>query len=124
MMMPGDGYYYAPGVLTNVKKGMPAYHEELFGPVAVIIEAKDAEDAVRIANDSEYGLGSGIFSANRKLAEQIARDELEAGNSFVNDFVHSDPNLPFGGIKHSGYGRELSVYGLREFVNIKTVYIK
>lgn len=120
----GEGYYYTPGALTGVKKGMPAYQEELFGPVAVIIEAKDIADAVRIANDSEYGLGSGIFSANRKLAEQIARNELEAGNSFVNDFVHSDPRLPFGGIKSSGYGRELGVFGMREFVNIKTVYVK
>ena len=124
VIAPGDGFYFTPGVLSGVKKGMPAYQEELFGPVAVIIEAKDAAEAVHIANDSEYGLGSGIFSSNRKMAEQIARDELEAGNCFVNDFVHSDPNLPFGGIKNSGYGRELGKFGMREFVNIKTVYIK
>ena len=120
----GDGNYYTPGVLTGVKKGMPAYNEELFGPVAVVIEAKDATDAVRIANDTEFGLGSGVFSANRKMAEQIARDELEAGACFVNEFVHSDPRLPFGGIKSSGYGRELGIWGMREFVNIKTVYVK
>ena len=120
----GKGAYYPPTVLTNVKKGMPAYDEELFGPVAVIIEAKNPQDAMLIANDSIYGLGGGIFSKNRDLAEMMARDEMEAGNCFVNDFVHSDPRLPFGGIKQSGYGRELSLYGIREFVNIKTVYIK
>ncbi len=120
----GDGYYYTPGVLSGVKKGMPAYNEELFGPVAVIIEARDTADAIRIANDSEFGLGSGVFTADRAVGEEIAKNELEAGSCFVNDFVHSDPRLPFGGVKKSGYGRELGVYGMREFVNIKTVYIK
>lgn len=120
----GDGAYYPPTVLTNVKKGMPAYDEELFGPVAAIIEAKDEKDAIRLANDSIYGLGAGIFSRNRKRAEQIAATELQAGNCFVNSFVHSDPRLPFGGVKQSGYGRELSVFGIREFVNIKTVFIQ
>ena len=119
-----EGYYYPPTVLTYVKKGMPAYDDELFGPVAVIIEAKDESDAIRIANDSIYGLGCGIFSANIENAERIAAEEIEAGNCFVNDFVHSDPRLPFGGIKQSGYGRELGEYGIKEFVNIKTVYIK
>ena len=119
-----QGYYYPPTVLTGVKKGMPAYHEEMFGPVAVIIEAKDEADAMRIANDSIYGLGGGIFSANRENAERLAAEEMEAGNCFVNDFVHSDPKLPFGGVKQSGYGRELSEFGIREFVNIKSVYIK
>lgn len=119
----GDGAYYPPTVLANVKKGMPAYDEELFGPVAAIIEAKDEKDAIRLANDSIYGLGAGIFSKNRKRAEEIAAKELQAGNCFVNAFVHSDPRLPFGGVKQSGYGRELSIFGIREFTNIKTVFI-
>lgn len=119
----GPGAFYPPTVLTNVKKGMPAYDEELFGPVAAIIEAKDEKDAIRIANDSIYGLGAGIFSKNRARAEQIAAKELQAGNCFVNAFVHSDPRLPFGGVKESGYGRELSIFGIREFVNVKTVFI-
>jgi len=120
----GPGAYYPPTVLTNVKKGMPAYEEELFGPVASVIEAKDEKDAFRIANDSIYGLGGGIISKNRARAEKLAVEELQAGSCFVNDFVHSDPRLPFGGIKHSGYGRELGAFGIREFVNIKTVFVK
>lgn len=120
----GDGAFYPPTVLTNVKKGMPAYDEELFGPVAAIIEAKDEQDAIRLANDSIYGLGAGIFSKDRKKAEKIAATQLQAGNCFVNAFVHSDPRLPFGGVKQSGYGRELSAFGVREFVNIKTVFIQ
>jgi len=120
--MPGA--YYPPTVLTNVKKGMTAYDEELFGPVAAIIEAKDDKDAMRIANDTIYGLGGGIISKDRKKAEQLAKEVLQAGNCFVNDFVHSDPLLPFGGVKQSGYGRELGSFGIREFVNIKSVYIK
>lgn len=120
----GEGAFYPPTILTNVKKGMPAYDEELFGPVAAIIEAKDEQDAIRIANDSIYGLGAGIFSKNRKRAEEIAAKELQAGNCFVNAFVHSDPRLPFGGTKQSGYGRELSIFGIREFVNVKTVFIQ
>jgi succinate-semialdehyde dehydrogenase/glutarate-semialdehyde dehydrogenase len=120
----GPGAYYPPTVLGNVKKGMPAYEEEMFGPVAAIIEAKDEKDALRIANDSIYGLGGGIISRNRARAELLAANELKAGMCFVNDFVHSDVRLPFGGIKHSGYGRELGSFGIREFVNMKTVYIK
>lgn len=119
----GEGAFYPPTVLSNVKKGMPAYDEELFGPVAAIIEAKDEKDAIRIANDSIYGLGAGIFSKNRARAEKIAAKELQAGNCFVNAFVHSDARLPFGGVKQSGYGRELSIFGIREFVNVKTVFI-
>ena len=117
------GAYYPPTILSNVKKGMPAYDEELFGPVAAIIEAKDEAEAIRIANDSIYGLGAGIFSANIEKAEAIAANELHAGNCFVNAFVHSDPRLPFGGIKQSGYGRELGEWGIKEFVNVKTVFI-
>jgi len=103
---------------------MPAYDEELFGPAAAIIEAKDEKDAMRIANDTIYGLGGGIISKNRAKAEKLAAQELQAGSCFVNDYVHSDPHLPFGGIKQSGYGRELGSFGIHEFVNIKTVYVK
>jgi succinate-semialdehyde dehydrogenase/glutarate-semialdehyde dehydrogenase len=120
----GPGAYYPATVLTNVKKGMVAYEEELFGPVASIIEAKDEVDAIRIANDSIYGLGGGIISKNRARAEKLAAELLQAGNCFVNEFVHSDARLPFGGVKQSGYGRELGPFGIREFVNIKTVFIK
>lgn len=120
----GDGAFYPPTVLTNVKKGMPAYDEEMFGPVACIIEAKDEKEAIAIANDNIYGLGAGIFSKDRKRAEKIAATQLQAGNCFVNAFVHSDPRLPFGGVKQSGYGRELSIFGAREFTNIKTVFIQ
>jgi len=120
----GPGSYYPPTVLSKVKKGMPAYDEELFGPAAAIIEAKDEKDAMRIANDTIYGLGGGIISKNRAKAEKLAAQELQAGSCFVNDYVHSDPLLPFGGIKQSGYGRELGSFGIHEFVNIKTVYVK
>jgi succinate-semialdehyde dehydrogenase/glutarate-semialdehyde dehydrogenase len=120
----GEGAFYPPTILTNVKKGMPAYDEELFGPVAAIIEAKDEADALRKANDSIYGLGGAIFSKNRKRAEQLAAREMNTGNCFVNAQVHSDPQLPFGGTKQSGYGRELGVFGIREFTNIKTVFIQ
>ncbi|HXF99607.1 MAG TPA: NAD-dependent succinate-semialdehyde dehydrogenase, partial [Bacteroidota bacterium] len=120
----GRGAFYPPTVLTNVAKGMPAYDEELFGPVAAIISAKDEADAIRIANDSAFGLGAAVFTSNLQKGERIAAEELEAGSCFVNAFVRSDPRLPFGGIKDSGYGRELSVFGIREFVNIKTVWVK
>lgn len=120
----GPGAFYPPTILTNVKKGMPAYDEEMFGPVAAIIEAKDEADALRKANDSIYGLGGAIFSKNRKRAEQMAATEMQSGNCFVNAQVHSDPRLPFGGTKQSGYGRELGVFGIREFTNIKTVFVQ
>jgi succinate-semialdehyde dehydrogenase/glutarate-semialdehyde dehydrogenase len=103
---------------------MPAYDEELFGPVAAIIEAKDEADAIRIANDSPFGLGAAVFTRDVARGERIARDQLEAGSCFVNALVRSDPRLPFGGIQESGYGRELSSFGIREFVNIKTVWVK
>lgn len=123
--IPDDaGAYYPPSVLTDITSDMAAYHEELFGPVAAIIEATSDDHALQIANDTIYGLGGGIISANVEKAERYAATELQAGNCFVNDFVHSDPLLPFGGIKQSGYGRELGTYGIREFVNIKSVYIK
>ncbi len=120
----GDGAFYPPTVLGNVTAGMPAYDEELFGPVAAVIRAKNEEEAIHIANDSIYGLGAAIFSADVARAEEIAAKRLQAGCCVVNDFVRSDPRLPFGGIKQSGYGRELGQYGIREFVNTKTVYIK
>ncbi|MBK9097754.1 MAG: NAD-dependent succinate-semialdehyde dehydrogenase [bacterium] len=123
--IPGaEGAWYPPTVLSNVKKGMPAYDEELFGPVAALIKAKDEAEAIRIANDSIFGLGSAIFTRDIKRGEMIAKEKLQAGCCFVNAFVKSDPRLPFGGIKESGYGRELSSFGIREFVNIKTVYVK
>jgi succinate-semialdehyde dehydrogenase/glutarate-semialdehyde dehydrogenase len=118
------GAFYPPTVLSQVKKGMPAYDEELFGPVAALIKARDENEAIMIANDTVFGLGAAVFTSNEKRGEKIAREELNAGCCFVNDFVKSDPRLPFGGIKESGYGRELSIFGIREFVNIKTVYIK
>jgi succinate-semialdehyde dehydrogenase/glutarate-semialdehyde dehydrogenase len=109
-------------VLSNVQKGTPAWDDELFGPVAGIIAAKNESQAIEIANDSVFGLGAAVFTRDVARGERIARDELEAGSCFVNSFVKSDPRLPFGGIKQSGYGRELSHFGMREFVNIKTVY--
>jgi succinate-semialdehyde dehydrogenase/glutarate-semialdehyde dehydrogenase len=119
----GKGAFYPPTVLTGVKEGSPAYEEELFGPVAAIIPAKDEADAVRIANDTVFGLGAAVFTADASRGERIAAAELDAGSCFVNALVRSDPRLPFGGVKESGYGRELSHFGIREFVNIKTVYI-
>ena len=120
----GKGAYYPPTVLTEVKKGMPAYDEELFGPVAALIKVKNEEEGIRVANDSTFGLGAAVFTRDIAKGERIAQKELAAGSCFVNEFVKSDPRLPFGGINESGYGRELSVFGIREFVNIKTVYIK
>jgi succinate-semialdehyde dehydrogenase / glutarate-semialdehyde dehydrogenase len=119
----GPGAFYPPTVLTGVKKGMAAYEEELFGPVAAIIAVKDEHEALKTANDSVFGLGGAILSANVERAEKLAAEEMEAGSVFVNEAVKSDPRLPFGGIKQSGYGRELAVHGIREFVNVKTVYV-
>lgn len=119
-----SGAFYPVTILENVQKDMPAYEEELFGPVAAVIKVKDEEEAIKVANDSVYGLGASIYSQNRERAEEIAARHIEAGCCFVNDFVKSDPRLPFGGIKQSGYGRELGLFGIREFVNIKTVYVK
>ncbi len=119
----GEGAFYCPTILTRVKKGMPAYDEELFGPVAAVISAKDEAHAISIANDSPFGLGAAVFTKNIKRGEEIAANHLDAGSCFVNAFVKSDVRLPFGGIKQSGYGRELGTYGIKEFVNIKTVFI-
>ncbi|MEJ2637695.1 MAG: NAD-dependent succinate-semialdehyde dehydrogenase [Calditrichia bacterium] len=118
------GAFYPPTVLTDVKKGMPAYEEELFGPVAAIIPVENEQQALKAANDSGYGLGAAVFTSDKDRGERIVSNDLEAGSCFVNAFVKSDPRLPFGGVKESGYGRELGTYGIKEFVNIKTVYIK
>ncbi|MBI1226687.1 MAG: aldehyde dehydrogenase family protein [Bacteroidetes bacterium] len=120
----GQGAYYPPTILTNVKKGMPAYSEELFGPVAAVIRAEDEDEAIHIANDTSFGLGGAVFTKNAERGEMIAKEKLNAGSCFVNGLVKSDPRLPFGGINHSGYGRELSHFGIREFVNIKTVWVR
>ncbi len=120
----GPGCFYPPTVLSGVVPGMPAYEEEMFGPVASVIGVRDEEEALRIANDTAYGLGSAVFTEDPARAERIASQEIEAGATFVNSYVASDPRLPFGGIKDSGYGRELASHGIHEFVNIKTVSIK
>ncbi|HYG63797.1 MAG TPA: NAD-dependent succinate-semialdehyde dehydrogenase [Thermoanaerobaculia bacterium] len=118
------GAWYPPTVLTDVRPGMPAYDEETFGPVAAIIPVEDEEEAIRVANDTVFGLGAAVFTRDIARGEEIATYRLEAGCCFVNDLVRSDPRLPFGGVKESGYGRELGPYGIKEFVNIKTVYVK
>ncbi len=118
-----DGAFYPPTVLTNISEGMPAYDEELFGPVASVIKVKDEKEAIKIANDTNFGLGAAVFSEDVGRAERIAAQDLQAGCCFVNEFVKSDPRLPFGGVKQSGFGRELSHFGIQEFVNIKTVYV-
>ncbi|MDX2074023.1 MAG: NAD-dependent succinate-semialdehyde dehydrogenase [Alphaproteobacteria bacterium] len=119
----GAGAFYPFTILTDVTPDMPCYREEMFGPVAVIIPAKDEAEALRIANDTEFGLGGAVFTADLARGEHIARDIIESGSCFVNMMVRSDPRLPFGGVKSSGYGRELSAFGMHEFVNIKSVVI-
>ncbi|MFZ3017061.1 MAG: NAD-dependent succinate-semialdehyde dehydrogenase [Gallionella sp.] len=121
--LAGDGFFYRPSILDHVTPATRAYREELFGPVAVVIRAEDEEDAVRIANDNKYGLGSSIWSRDTARAERLA-ERIQAGCTFVNGMVKSDPRLPFGGIKASGYGRELSRLGMLEFVNAKTVWVR
>ncbi|MBO0593606.1 NAD-dependent succinate-semialdehyde dehydrogenase [Cellulophaga sp. E16_2] len=118
----GKGAYYPATILADLKPGMEGFDEELFGPVASVIKAKNDEEAIILANNSQFGLGSGVFTSNLERGEQIAL-QLEAGSSFVNKLVVSDPRLPFGGVKNSGYGRELSGYGIKEFVNTKSVWI-
>jgi len=121
--LPQPGWFYAPTLLDRVRPGMPAYEEELFGPVAALIRANDEQDALRIANDSRFGLGGCVWTADEVRGENFAR-RMACGSAFVNGLVKSDPRLPFGGIKHSGYGRELSRLGIHEFINAKTVWIK
>ena len=118
------GAWYPATVLADVRAGQPAHDEEVFGPVAAIIAADDEADAIRIANASEYGLGSGVLTGDIDRGRRIAADELEAGMSFVNENVRSDSRMPFGGVKHSGYGRECAAFGIREFTNIKSVHVK
>jgi len=116
------GFYYQPTILADVKKGMPAYDEETFGPVAAIITVKDEEEAIAVANDTPYGLGASVWTEDTEQGERIAR-RINCGMVFVNNMVASNPALPFGGIKRSGFGRECSAYGMKEFVNIKTICV-
>ena len=118
----GPGAFYLSTVLTDVRKGMAVYDEETFGPVSAIIPVKNAEEAIAVANDSPFGLGGAVWSKDLKRAEMVAR-RIETGAVFINGMTKSDPRLPFGGIKRSGYGRELSHYGIKEFVNIKTIWV-
>jgi len=121
--VPGPGYFYKVSLLDRVTPGMPAYDDELFGPVAAVIHARNEADALRLANDHKYGLGGSVWTRDVKRGEAFAR-ALHCGQAFVNGVVKSDPRLPFGGIKASGYGRELSLAGIREFVNIKTLWVR
>jgi succinate-semialdehyde dehydrogenase/glutarate-semialdehyde dehydrogenase len=118
-----EGFFYQPSILDQVTVKACAYHEELFGPVAIVIRAADEDDALRIANETRFGLGSSIWSDDAARAEQLAT-RIQAGCTFINGLVKSDPRLPFGGIKSSGYGRELSKLGIHEFVNAKTIWIR
>lgn len=118
----GKGYFFEPTVLTNVQPDMPAGCEEVFGPVAAMIKARDTEEAIQLANRTPFGLGSSLWTADIEQAKRLAR-KIEAGQVFINGMVVSDPRLPFGGVKRSGYGRELSEFGIREFTNIQTVWI-
>jgi len=120
--LAGKGYFFTPTVLGNVTHTMAAFREETFGPVAAVVRVRDADEAIRVANDSAYGLGAAIWTRDAALGERLAR-RIEAGSVFVNGMVASDPRLPFGGIKRSGYGRELAAFGAREFTNIQTIWI-
>ena len=117
-----SGANYQPTILENIQPGMQAFDEELFGPIASIIEARDEMHAIAIANNSRYGLGATLFTEDLEKAQLLAR-KINAGGVFINAMVKSDPRLPFGGIKKSGYGRELSHYGMKEFMNIKTIFL-
>lgn len=119
--LPGPGFFYAPTVLTQVRPGMPAFAEEMFGPVAAIIAVRDAAEALRVANDSPYGLAATVFTSNPATARQFAQ-EIAAGSVFINELARSTPELPFGGIKASGFGREMGAWGARAFVNVKTIW--
>ncbi|HMV13533.1 MAG TPA: aldehyde dehydrogenase family protein, partial [Nitrosomonas sp.] len=118
-----QGAYYAPTILDHVQPGMPAFDEELFGPVFAIARVSNAEEAIKLANQTQFGLGGSVWTGDLARGEALAR-QIHAGCTFVNGIVKSDPRLPFGGIKDSGYGRELSYHGIREFVNIKTIWIR
>ncbi|GAK76277.1 succinate-semialdehyde dehydrogenase [Nonlabens ulvanivorans] len=119
----GDGYYYPSTVLGNVTPGQPAYDDELFGPVASLIKAKDQDDAMRIANDSRFGLGGGIFSKDEDKAVELAQNHFDTGMVFINSFGLAQVDMPFGGVKDSGFGREHGGFGIKEFVNVKGISI-
>jgi len=119
----GKGSFYPATILENVEKGQPAYDDELFGPVAALIRAKDTDDAMRIANDSRYGLGGAIFSKDTEKAVRLAREQFDTGMVYINGYGLANPALPFGGVKNSGYGREHGGFGIKEFVNIKAVHV-
>lgn len=119
-----SGAFYPPTLLADVAEGMPAFHDEIFGPVASVIRAQSEDEAIEIANQTSYGLGGGIFTSDIEHGKYLAEYKLEAGNCFVNKYVRSDPRLPFGGIKASGYGRELGAEGIRAFTNVKTIVVK
>ena len=118
-----NSWFYKPTLVINVTHKMPVFEEETFGPISIIIRAKDADDEIKIANDSSMGLGASIWTNDLKLAENMAT-KIEAGAIFINGMVKSDPRIPFGGIKQSGFGRELGSYGIKEFLNIKTIWVK
>lgn len=117
------GAWYPPTILAEVKKGMSVYDEETFGPVAAVIRVNSVDEAIRVANDTSFGLGASLHTSDLARAKTLI-PQIHAGSVFVNSFVKSDSRLPFGGIGRSGYGRELAGYGMKEFVNVKTVYLK
>jgi succinate-semialdehyde dehydrogenase/glutarate-semialdehyde dehydrogenase len=119
----GPGAWYPPSVLTDVRPGMPAFDEEMFGPVGAIVPVRDENEAIAMANASAFGLGAAVITRDLARGERIAADSIESGCVFVNDAVRSDVRLPFGGIKESGYGRELASFGIREVVNVKSVWV-
>jgi succinate-semialdehyde dehydrogenase/glutarate-semialdehyde dehydrogenase len=119
----GPGAFYPNTVLTDVRRGMPAFDEEVFGNVAAVVPVADEKEAIAAANDTVYGLGSCIITRDLARGERIAAEMMDSGMAYVNRVLYEDPRLPFGGIKESGYGRELSAYGIKEFVNVKTIFV-